>query len=103
MDNDDTRRSAADWFNEGIKCFNKPDGVGAVRAFEAVVEIDSAYRHKDGDNRRTVRRCDSVILACFGTGPIRRGKPDRSGKLLHGQKESRICRSRFQEGARYAP
>ena len=50
MDNDETRRSAADWFNEGIKCFNKPDGVGAVRAFEAVVEIDPAYRHKDGDN-----------------------------------------------------
>jgi len=50
MDNDDTRRSAADWFNEGLRCFNKPDGLGAVRAFEAVVEIDSAFRHKDGDN-----------------------------------------------------
>jgi tetratricopeptide (TPR) repeat protein len=50
MDNDDTRRTVADWFNEGIRCFNKPDGVGAVRAFETVVEIDPAYRHKDGDN-----------------------------------------------------
>ncbi len=50
MDNDDTRRSGADWFNEGIKCFNKPDGVGAVRAFEAVVKIDPAYRHKDWPN-----------------------------------------------------
>ena len=50
MDNDDTRRSAADWFNEGLRCFHKPDGVGAVRAFETVIEIDPAYRHEDGDN-----------------------------------------------------
>jgi len=50
MDKDNTRRSAADWFNDGIKCFNKPDGVGAVRAFEAVIEIDPGYRHEDGDN-----------------------------------------------------
>jgi tetratricopeptide (TPR) repeat protein len=42
--------SAADLFNEGLKCFNKPDGIGAVRAFEAVVKIDPAYRHGDGDN-----------------------------------------------------
>jgi len=42
--------SAADLFNEGLKCFNKPDGIGAVRAFEAVVKIDPAYRHDDGDN-----------------------------------------------------
>ena len=42
--------SAADWFNEGLKCFKKPDGIGAVRAFEAVVMIDPAYRHEDGDN-----------------------------------------------------
>ena len=42
--------SATDWFNEGLKCFNKPDGISAVRAFEAVVKIDSAYRHEDGDN-----------------------------------------------------
>ena len=42
--------SAIDWFNEGLKCFNKPDGIGAVRAFEAVVKIDPVYRHQDGDN-----------------------------------------------------
>ncbi len=50
MNNNRTHRSAADWFNEGLKCFNIPDGVGAVRAFEAVVRMDPAYRHKDGDN-----------------------------------------------------
>ena len=44
------KRSSADWFNEGLNCFNKPDGVGAVRAFEAVVKNDPAYRHEDGDN-----------------------------------------------------
>ncbi len=49
MDRDDTL-SAADWFDKGVKCFNEPDGVGAVRAFEAVIRIDPAYRHKDGDN-----------------------------------------------------
>lgn len=50
MDNDDTQRSAVDWFIEGLKCFHQPDGVAAVRAFEAVIEIDPAYRHADGDN-----------------------------------------------------
>ena len=49
MDKDNTR-TAADWFNEGLKSFNKPDGITAVRAFEAVVKIDPAYRHEDGDN-----------------------------------------------------
>ncbi len=49
MDKDNTL-SAIDWFNKGLKCFNKPDGVGAVLAFEAVVKIDPAYRHEDGDN-----------------------------------------------------
>ena len=50
MDKNNTRRSVADWFNEGLRCFNKPDGIGAVRAFEMVVEMDPAYRHEDGDN-----------------------------------------------------
>jgi tetratricopeptide (TPR) repeat protein len=50
MDNDETQRSAVDWFNEGLRCFNEPDGIGAVRAFEAVISIDPAYRHGDGDN-----------------------------------------------------
>ncbi len=49
MDKDD-RLSAAEWFNKGLKCFNQPDGVGAVRAFEAVISMDAAYRHEDGDN-----------------------------------------------------
>ncbi|MDA3917591.1 MAG: tetratricopeptide repeat protein [Deltaproteobacteria bacterium] len=50
MDKDSTSLSATDWFNEGLICFNKPDGIGAVRAFEAVVKINPAYRHEDGDN-----------------------------------------------------
>ncbi len=50
MENDMAQGSVADWFNEGLRCFKKPDGVGAVRAFEAVIAIDPAYRHEDGDN-----------------------------------------------------
>jgi tetratricopeptide (TPR) repeat protein len=50
MDKNNTQRSAAEWFNEGIRCFNKPDGIGAVRAFEAIIEMDPAYLHEDGDN-----------------------------------------------------
>jgi tetratricopeptide (TPR) repeat protein len=50
MNKENTTRSAADWFNEGLTCFTKPDGVGAVRAFEAVIDMDPAYRHTDGDN-----------------------------------------------------
>jgi len=50
MDKESTQRSAADWFNKGLKCFHQPDGIGAVRAFEAVVRIDPGYRHEDGDN-----------------------------------------------------
>lgn len=42
--------SAADWFEEGVKFFKKPDGVNAVRAFEMVIRIDPDYRHSDGDN-----------------------------------------------------
>ena len=43
--NKNSTLSAADWFNEGLKYFNKPDGIVAVKAFEAVVKIDPAYRH----------------------------------------------------------
>jgi tetratricopeptide (TPR) repeat protein len=50
MDKDNTPLSATDWFNEGLRCFNKPDGIRAVRAFEAVIDMDPAYRHEDGDN-----------------------------------------------------
>ncbi len=46
----DETRSAADWFDDGLICFHQPDGIGAVRAFEAVIEIDPFYRHHDGDN-----------------------------------------------------
>jgi tetratricopeptide (TPR) repeat protein len=37
-------------FEEGRKCFRKPDGLGAVRALEKVIDQDPAYRHPDGDN-----------------------------------------------------
>mgnify|MGYP006286973391 CR=1 FL=1 len=36
-------------FEEGRRCFRKPDGVGAVRALEKVIDLDPAYRHPDGD------------------------------------------------------
>ena len=49
MDKENTL-SAADWFSKGLVCFNKPDGIGAVRAFEAVIRTDPGYRHTDGDN-----------------------------------------------------
>jgi tetratricopeptide (TPR) repeat protein len=39
-----------DWFEEGVRCFKKPDGVGAVRAFRRVIALDPGYRHTDGDN-----------------------------------------------------
>ena len=37
-------------FEEGRRCFRQPDGLGAVRALEKVIELDPAYRHPDGDN-----------------------------------------------------
>jgi len=36
-------------FEEGRRCFRKPDGIAAVRALERVVDLDPAYRHPDGD------------------------------------------------------
>ena len=42
-------RTAAQWFEQGRRCFHKPDGLGAVKAFEEVIEMDPAYRHPDGD------------------------------------------------------
>lgn len=50
MDKNRAPLSVTDWFNEGLRCFNEPDGVGAVRAFEEVVRINPVYRHGDGDN-----------------------------------------------------
>ena len=43
-------RTAGEWFEEGRRCFHKPDGVGAVNALEHVIGMDPAYRHSDGDN-----------------------------------------------------
>ena len=37
-------------FEEGRRCFRKPDGLGAVCALEKVIDLDPAYRHPDGDN-----------------------------------------------------
>ncbi|MCP3872103.1 MAG: tetratricopeptide repeat protein [Desulfobacteraceae bacterium] len=50
MDKENTPLSATDWFNEGLRCFNIPDGVGAIQAFEAVIKMEPGYRHEDGDN-----------------------------------------------------
>ncbi len=41
----DETRSAADWFDDGLICFHQPDGIGAVQAFEAVIEIGAYKRH----------------------------------------------------------
>jgi len=43
-------KTLANWFEEGVRCFHKPDGPGAINAFEKVIEQDPAYRHSDGDN-----------------------------------------------------
>lgn len=45
-----TLETAAEWFEQGRKCFHKPDGVGAVKAMEQVIDMDPGYRHPDGDN-----------------------------------------------------
>lgn len=42
-------RTEAEWFELGRSCFHKPDGLGAVRAFEKVIDLDPAYCHPDGD------------------------------------------------------
>jgi tetratricopeptide (TPR) repeat protein len=39
-----------EWFEEGVRCFHKPDGVAAVKALEKVIDWDPGYRHPDGDN-----------------------------------------------------
>lgn len=43
-------KTVKEWFEEGVRCFHKPDGPGAIMAFEKVIDIDPAYRHSDGDN-----------------------------------------------------
>jgi tetratricopeptide (TPR) repeat protein len=49
MVSDKIPRTAADWFEIGRLCFQKPDGPGAVAAMENVITLDPAYRHPDGD------------------------------------------------------
>ena len=41
---------AAILFEEGLRCFKKPDGVGAVKAFRELISLDPSYVHTDGDN-----------------------------------------------------
>lgn len=48
--NKQTRHTTAQWFEEGVRCFHKPDGVRALEAFEKVIADDPAYQHSDGDN-----------------------------------------------------
>lgn len=43
-------RTIAEWFENGRQCFHRTDGMGAVEAFERVVDEDPGYRHPDGDN-----------------------------------------------------
>ncbi len=50
MPQDKKPRTIAEWFEEGRQCFRKPDGVGAVKAFEHVIDLDPRYCHPDGDN-----------------------------------------------------
>ena len=50
MGGEETVRTAGEWFEEGRRCFHKPDGVGAVAALERVIDMNPAYRHPDGDN-----------------------------------------------------
>jgi tetratricopeptide (TPR) repeat protein len=45
-----TPQTAAEWFDMGRRCFHQPDGMGAIRAMERVIELDPAYKHSDGDN-----------------------------------------------------
>lgn len=37
-------------FEQGLRCFHKPDGVGAVKAFRELIAMDPGYVHTDGDN-----------------------------------------------------
>jgi tetratricopeptide (TPR) repeat protein len=50
MPEDREPQNAAEWFEQGRKCFHAPDGLGAVKALERVIDLDPAYCHPDGDN-----------------------------------------------------
>jgi tetratricopeptide (TPR) repeat protein len=43
-------KSIEKWFEEAVGCFQAADGLGAVKAFRKVIELNPTYRHKDGDN-----------------------------------------------------
>ena len=49
MDNK-TDSTAAMLFEQGLRSFLKPDGVGAVKAFRQLIEMDPGYVQTDGDN-----------------------------------------------------
>jgi tetratricopeptide (TPR) repeat protein len=44
------KKNVREWFEEGVRCFQAADGMGAVKAFKMVIKLDPAYRHADGDN-----------------------------------------------------
>jgi tetratricopeptide (TPR) repeat protein len=50
MTQNEPLQTVAEWFELGRKCFQKPDGVGAIKAMERVIDLDPAYQHPDGDN-----------------------------------------------------
>lgn len=50
MSEDNAPLTIAEWFEKGRECFRKPDGVGAIKAFEHVIDLDPRYCHPDGDN-----------------------------------------------------
>ena len=45
-----TNDTIAEWFEEGVRSFKKPDGLAAVKAFNKVIDSDPGYQHSDGDN-----------------------------------------------------
>jgi tetratricopeptide (TPR) repeat protein len=50
MSEDKSPRTIAEWFEKGRECFRKPDGMGAIKALEHVIDMDPGYCHSDGDN-----------------------------------------------------
>ena len=63
MDKNSGPLSVTDGFNDGLRSFNKPDGIAAVRAFKEVVRINPVYLHGDHDN--TYNRCGIVFNCCL--------------------------------------
>jgi tetratricopeptide (TPR) repeat protein len=50
MPEDKKHHTIAEWFEKGRERFRKPDGMGAVKALERVIDMDPGYCHSDGDN-----------------------------------------------------